>query len=425
MPTAHKIPSHWKLGVATAATHIEGGEQFNNWYRWSEQGKIKDGSHVKVACDHINRMEEDVKLIEDLHCDTYRMGLEWSRIEPEEGKFSKEGIEIYRKEIELLREKKIEPLITLWHFSNPIWFEDDGGWVSKKSVPRFLRYVRFVMEHLADVVDEWITINEPNVYLFFAYFEGIWPPGKKGNIRSFLNGAHHMIKAHQDAYVAIHHHYAEQGYKSPRVGVAHHLRIFDPADHRKLTQIAVKLINRVFQGMFLEGMTTGKSLFPLLLKRPRSMQVFADFMGVNYYSRDMVRGVINPLILFGERFVAKGSKTNDLGWEIYPEGLKKICKEVYQKYRLPIYITENGVCDQDDKYRQTFIYEHLQQLVEAETEGVDIRRYYHWSLLDNLEWAEGQSARFGLYYNDFESQQRMLRKSGEYFGQICETKTLI
>ena len=419
-----KLPDDFLIGVATAATHIEGGKQNHNWYRWSEQGKIKDGSHSQVACDHINRIEEDVNLIKSLNAQTYRMGLEWSRIEPEEGKFSKEGISVYRKEIELLLSKGIRPLVTLWHFSNPLWLEDDAGWANPKSVKRFINYTSFVLEELGDLVSDWITINEPNVYLFFGYFEGIWPPGKQGDVMGFLKGARHLCLAHIQAYDLIHSYY-RSATNIPKVGVAHHLRIFDHFDDRPLTRLAVRLTRQIFQNMFLDAMTHGKFHFPLThgdfdIER----KSYADFIGVNYYSRDLIKGVFNPGQLFGERSVKEGAEVNDLGWEIYPEGLGRICSQVYDKYKLPIFITENGICDADDSLRASFIHDHLAEVFKVRDHGVPIERYYHWSLLDNFEWAEGNSARFGLYHTNYATQERTLRRSGAYFARICQDRAL-
>lgn len=414
-----RLPDQLKLGVATAATHIEGGELNHNWYRWSELGKIKDGSHSKVACDHIHRIEEDVQLITDLGCQTYRMGLEWARIEPEEGQFSQEGIAVYRRELELLKVKGIEPLVTLWHFSNPLWMEDDGAWIGKKAIPRYQRYVEFVVQELGDLVSHWITINEPNVYLFFAYFDGIWPPGHHGDIRSFLKGASNFCHAHIQAYKSI-----KALQPAAKIGVAHHLRVFEPVDERWLSRKASRWLAYTFQELFLDAMTIGKFGFPLKGSGLNN-GLYADFVGINYYSRDMVKGVINPFLLFGERSVQEGAQVNDLGWEIYPEGLGILCKSVYEKYQLPIYITENGVCDSGDVLRKQFLRDHLQVLTDCIREGVDVERYYHWSLLDNFEWAEGNSARFGLYHTNYNTQERTLRESGKYFQEICRSRRLI
>jgi len=419
-----QIPQQLLLGTATAATHIEGGEQLHNWFRWSDLGKIKDGSHCKMACDHINRIEADVQLIADLGCQTYRMGVEWSRIEPEEGNFSTEGLAIYRKEIEILRSKGILPLVTIWHFSNPLWMEDDGGWTNPKAVDRYLRFTKFVVEGLYDLVSDWITINEPNVYLYFAYFEGSWPPGKKGDILAYFKAARNFAAAHVYAYRQIHKQYQVAGLPTPSVGVAHHIRVFDPFNQNWLSKFSVRLTKYLFQDMFVQAMTNGKFGWPL--KKPKGIIPgrYADFMGVNYYSRDLIKGKLNPFSLFGEIIKPKNGSVNDLGWEIYPEGLLRVATELYKKYSLPIFITENGTCDAEDRFRATFIYRHLQQVVEAMEKGIDIQRYYHWSLMDNFEWAEGNSARFGLYHTNYETQERTLRKSGSFYAAIIKNRAV-
>lgn len=418
-----KLPENLLLGSATAATHIEGGEQPHNWYRWSEMGKIQDGSHSKVACDHINRIASDVQLLKEINTETYRMGIEWSRIEPEEGKFSKEGVALYRKEIELLVNSGIRPLVTLWHFSNPLWMEDDGGWINPKCITRYLNYVRFVVDELGDLVQDWVTINEPNVYLFFGYFEGRWPPGKRGKILQYLRGANHFAKAHLHAYELIHQLLKAKGHKVVNVGVAHHLRIFDLFDTRHLSKLAVYISNHLFQWMYLEAMTKARFTFPLhWTNREFERKNYADFIGINYYSRDLVKGIYNPGTLFNELYVKKDKAVNDLGWEIYPKGLYRITKRVYRRFGIPIFITENGICDAEDKQRTKFIYDHLKAIRKAIKDGVDIRRYYHWSTMDNFEWAEGVSARFGLYHNDYDTQERTLRDSGKFYAEICKTK---
>lgn len=420
-----KLSEDLLLGSATAATHIEGGEQNHNWYRWSELGHIRDGSHSKVACDHVNRIKSDVKLLKKLNTETYRLGIEWSRVEPVEGQFSEEGIAIYRNEIKLLLKNNIRPLVTLWHFSNPLWMEDDGGWVNPKCVDRYLRYVHFVVDRLGDLVQDWVTINEPNVYLLLGYFEGRWPPGHRRDIRSYLRGANHFAKAHLKAYDQIHQQLEEKGQTEINVGVAHHLRIFDLIDQRNLTRLAAFISSHLFQWMYLEAMTHGRFVFPLRwFNREFKRKNYADFIGINYYSRDLVKGIYDPRTLFNELHVKKGKAVNDLGWEIYPRGLYRICKKVYKHYKLPIFITENGICDAEDQQRADFIYDHLRELQRAIDKGIDVRRYYHWSTLDNFEWAEGVSARFGLYHTNYDTQERTLRKSGEFYARICKKKRI-
>lgn len=420
----NKFPDNFLFGTATAALQIEGGDTNNNWYRWSEQGMIENKEHCITACDHWNRIEEDTELNAALNVQTYRLGLEWSRIEPEEGKFNKEAILKYRYEIELLLEKNIHPLVTLWHFSHPLWFEDDGNWTNPKSIERYLSYTTYVINELGDIVTDWITFNEPNVFLTFAYFEGKWPPGKKGEIGMYLTCASHIIEAHVNAYKIIHEIVKEKSNKSAVVGVAHHLRIFDPYNNGLLTKLGIYLIEKLFHNIFIEGTTEGKFLFPVKNKSGIKQGKYVDFFGINYYSRDFIKGKFDPKNMFCEILLNEKCETNDLNWEIYAEGIGRLCKRFYEKYQLPIYITENGTCDAKDNFRQKYIKDHLSELLKQINNGVDIQRFYYWCLMDNFEWTEGYAPRFGLYEVNFENQERKLRASGEYYKQVCTTKTL-
>lgn len=407
-----KLPDGFKLGAATASLQIEGGDKNNSWYRWCEEGKTKDGTHCVVADDHWNRVKEDVELMQQLNLQCYRMSLEWARIEPQEGQFSGAAIEHYRNEIKLLLDRGIHPIVTLHHFSNPLWLEDSGAWLNHEVVDRFTNYAESVVKSLGDLVEDWITINEPNVYLFHGYIEGIWPPGIKESPFQYLKGAKQMILAHQQAYEQIHKIQRENDSKC-RVGVAHHLRIFDPAEGGFFSKLSSKLyFQRLFEDVFLEGMTRGKFILPLVGNS--SNKPCADFIGVNYYSRDMVRGL--------DLQVKEGAQTNDLGWEIYPEGLFKICQRIHNAYQLPIIIAENGTCDAKDEFRTGFIYEHLCQVSQLIDSGVPIEAYCHWTLMDNFEWAEGLNARFGLIEVDYQTQERKLRNSARFYAKICAEK---
>lgn len=414
------------MGSATSATQIEGGDQNNSWYRWCQiPGHIRDGSSCIRADDHWNRYIQDIQLMKELHPDVYRMGIEWSRIEPEQGRFSQTAIRHYRDEISLLLQNNIKPLVTLHHFTNPLWFEDLGGWESPDAAALFIRFTRFVVNELGDLVNEWVTINEPNVFLINGYERGIWPPGKK-NIFAMLKAFRNIIIAHVQSYREIHRIRVERNFPGQTlVGAAYHLRIFDPLHDKLRNAIPARLIQYLSQDLFLEGMGYGKFSFPLGFGNyPLGKGKYYDFLGINYYTRDIVNLAFEPANMFGRLTVKKNAPCNDLGWEIYPEGLYRLCKMVYQKYQAPIFITENGICDAHDSQRARFIYDHLQQVSLLHQEGIPVERYYYWSLIDNFEWAEGESGRFGLVANDFETQQRTIRKSGRFYGEICLKKAV-
>lgn len=413
------------LGTATASLQIEGGDTNNNWYRWSELGKIKDGSHSIRANDHYNRVEEDIALMQELHNDTYRLGLEWSRIEPSPGQWDNSGLAHYRQELEALRAAGITPLVTLHHFSHPLWFEDMGGWENPKSVEHFLRFTKIVVENLGDLCSDWITINEPNVYALGCYVTGEWPPGKK-SVPGYLRVIKNMVKAHILAYREIHAIRKNRAFPGQTmVGVANHIRVFDPEDNSGARR-AARWMDHMFHTMVIAGMVEGKFLFPLGLgNHPLGKGFYMDFFGLNYYSRDIVGYKPGSLTtMFGEQKNDPSLPKNDLGWDIYPQGIYRICKDYYSKYKVPIYITENGICDADDDQRARYIYDHLAQVAKLRAEGIPVERYYHWTLMDNFEWVEGESARFGLIHCDFETQQRTIRNSGRFYGEICREKAV-
>ena len=413
------------LGTATAALQIEGGDRKNNWYRWCEQGRIKDGAHCLRANDHYNRVEEDIALMQAMHNETYRLGLEWSRIEPAPGQWSQEGLDHYRRELELLLAAGITPLVTLHHFSHPLWFEDMGGWENSQSPELFRRFTRTVVENLGDLVQDWITINEPNVYAMGSFLTGEWPPGKK-SIPAYFRVLKNMVLGHILAYQEIHAIRKAQGFPGPtRVGVANHIRVFSPEDNA-LARGAARRLDYLFHTMVVRGMVEGKLSFPLGTGGyPLGKGFYMDFFGLNYYSRDIVAfSWKNPGMLFAQLRTAPTLPKNDLGWDIYPEGLYSICKEYYQRYKVPIYITENGICDADDDQRPSYIYRHLEQVARLRQEGIPVERYYHWTLMDNFEWAEGESAPFGLIHCNFETQERTMRESGRFYGEICRRKAV-
>ena len=410
-----QLPSHFLMGSATSGAQIEGGDTNSNWYAWCRQkGRIKDDTSCFRGNDHWNRCREDIDLMAELNHKVYRMGIEWSRVEPLEGQFDQEALAHYRDEITLLLQNGIHPLITLHHFSHPQWLEEQGGFEHPRILPQFLRYVRFVIEGLGDLVGEYITLNEPNVYTVMGYYFGVWPPGKK-NLGLVLKVMKHMTLCHISAYRLIHEIRKEKGWAEPTmVGVANHMRVFDPYNHRNpLDRITAKVMEYLFQDAITKSMADGRLRAPFGSGAPLGKGKFLDFFGLNYYTRDGVR------FQGFENKVLPNTPQNDLGWEIYPEGLSRLCKKIYQHYKVPIWITENGTCDNEDTFRSRYLYDHLREIAKLCNEGIPIERYYHWSLMDNFEWAEGESSRFGLIHVDYETQKRTIRSSGRFYAEIC------
>lgn len=417
------LPKSLKLGSATSAAQIEGEIYYSNWLRWSEHHYIFDGTSCEKSANHYNHLEEDVELLKTLEHECYRFSVEWSRIEPKQGEFSVEALRHYRKELSLLIENGIEPMVTLHHFSDPIWFEDLGSWQNPKNAVYFLRYAEKVIHVLGDLVTYWITFNEPNVYFQGSCIDGTFPPGQEG-LGNYFKGSLVMIKCHIDTYEMIHTYYRDHLNNAPMIGVAHHMAYFtlDKKPHWWET-VAIKFFNRYFHDLYLEGMTYGQIIAPFFVKGIKK-GLYADFLGINYYARHQVKATPHIETLYVTVEPMKGGYYNDLGWEIYPEGLYYFGKSLYEKYRLPILITENGTPDAEDAFRGDYIKDHLYQVSRLIDEGVPVTHYYHWSFLDNFEWADGLTPRFGLVAVDYETEERTIRPSALLYREIIRKRRI-
>ncbi len=395
---AFRFRDGFSLGVATAATQIDGNCRESNWYDWYKRGRIKDGSNPDTATMHLAHRNEDTAMLLFMGVRDYRMGLEWARLEPEDGKFSDAAFDDVRTELELLLRQGIRPLLTIHHFSNPMWFERMGGFLNPKCEDIYLRFVREVINRLGDLVSEYITINEPNVYASLGFFFGSWPPGHHSVLQA-RRVLRNMGVCHRKAYLLIHQLRRDMGYTDTRVGFAHHMRQFLPLNaanpwHR-LCAWAQK---HFFQDYVTRTYTIGTR---------RYHGVYADFHGLNYYTHSVVAGMKDGAFA--------NAPKNDLGWEIDPEGMITCAKEMMAVIDLPIYVTENGTCDNNDAFRCRYLYDHLRALTDS---GLPFARYYHWCFVDNWEWVEGMTAKFGLVHLDTESMARTIKKSGWFYKDM-------
>lgn len=392
-----------ELGVATAATQIEGGHADTIWHRWAATGAARDHTGPDVAADHWNRVTRDADLMASLGVRHYRLGLEWARIEPEEGIFDPRAIAHYRSELQGLHRRGIKPLVTLHHFNDPGWFAERGGFLAADAHDVFSHYVSHTVSALKDLVNEWVTINEPNVFAYQSYLLGHWPPGRR-SMRDLLRAYTGLAHAHIAAYQAIH-----DVSPQARAGLAQHVRIFEPKHRRSLVDRAsAASMAYLFQEVLTLAACRGRFVAPLIQPKGVRPGSYYDFLGLNYYSRDIVSGPSQE--------TATGVAVNDLGWEIYPPGLASLARQFSRRYPGPLYITENGTADATDAFRARFLYDHLQVIASAP--DLPIERYYHWAFTDNWEWAEGHTARFGLVDLDYATQQRTVRPSGRFFADI-------
>ena len=401
------------LGTATSATQIEGGDENNNWARFAAEGKVADGTTPINADDHYNRFREDIDLMAEMGMQIYRFGIEWSRIEPRQGEFSAEALAHYREEIEYMLSRGIRPMLTLHHFTNPLWFEDMGGFTAKNSVDIFMNYAERVIDYLGDIVDDYITVNEPNVYSTNSLFYGIWPPEKK-SLTALIKAYSNLTACHIRAYKMIHEKRRAMGKREgdTLVSFANHLRVFAPKNPKNpWHRISAGLTEYLFQGAITKAMMTGKCHLPVLRRSGVKKGKYYDFIGVNYYSRSTVSGIADG--------VREDCFKNDLGWEIYHDGLIELSNKLSDNYGAPVFVTENGTCDNSDAFRARFIYDQLKLISETDNR---IERYYHWSFLDNFEWREGEAARFGIVHIDYKTQERTVKDSGKFYSSVIANR---
>ncbi|MBI4121460.1 MAG: family 1 glycosylhydrolase [Candidatus Ryanbacteria bacterium] len=374
--TSQKVYFFW--GAATSAHQVEGGNR-NDWSAWEDaHGLEKSGQ----ACDHYNRFREDFDIAKSLGHNAHRFSIEWSRIEPREGEFDEHEIQHYREVLSALRERGIEPFVTLWHWTIPIWFRDKGGLASKKAPMHFARYVERIVAALGSptsngevglpLVRRWITLNETNVYTGNGYWKGIWPPGERSFVRYIVSN-HRLSVAHCKAYEVI-----KKINPAAEVGVAHSMIYF--------TKFGAAIKRYIYNNLFLN-----------------SIRAHQDFVGINYY--------------FSDRDTPEKS---DMDWPIDSDGFYEVLRRA-SSYKKPIYILENGIADAKDEKRAKFIHDHVEAMQKAMREGADVRGYFYWSLLDNFEWAHGFAPRFGLVHVDYKTMERTVRASAlEYKSLIVK-----
>jgi len=423
MTTNFEFSKNFMWGAATSSHQVEGNNVNNDWWQWEQNGKVKERSGS--ACDHWNRYREDFRIAKSLNHNAHRFSLEWSRIEPHEGQFNDAAIIHYREVIESLRSLGLEPVVTLHHFTLPVWLSQKGGWLFEGAPDLFARYVRKVVEELGEHVRYWITLNEPVAYVFKGYLMGEWPPGEKSYEKT-LKALSHLLKGHVLAYDSIKEVNRKLKRSSAQVGIAKHVLIFTPCSPKSWKdRLSVSLRNAMFNHLFIKALIRGRIFYPGLFRIRLPKAKTLDFIGLNYYTRDFVHneGFQIPAI-FGDICTLKHhrnvGKRNFLSWEIYPQGLYQLVKE-FSQYKLPLLITENGVCIEHDAERFEFVKSHLIQLTRAMKEGAKVIGYLYWSLLDNYEWAEGYGPRFGLIEVDYETQSRKIRDSGKQFAEICRS----
>ncbi|GAA0357103.1 GH1 family beta-glucosidase [Bacillus horti] len=428
-----QFPKHIKWGTATASFQIEGaaaedGRTPSIWDTFARTpGKVRNGDNGDVACDSYHRYEEDVQLIKELGSDIYRFSVSWSRVFPEgRGKANEKGVQYYHKLVDELLKHGIEPMCTLYHWDLPQVLQDQGGWDNRETITAFEEYASFMFKEFNGKVKRWLTINEPWCASFLSNYIGEHAPGNQ-NLQLATDIGHHLMVAHGRAVKL----FRELGIEG-EIGYAPNVTWYDPFSTKQEDVDAAKrgngwnlewFFDPVFKGSYPEFLLdwfAQKGAKPTILEGDmEDISQPIDFLGINYYTGNVVRYKKDSGLLDFEEIDFNYRRT-DIGWPIYPEGFYKVLMAISEQYgQTPIYITENGSCYNDevehgrvkDEGRIAYLKQHLAALQQSIDSGVNIQGYLTWSLLDNFEWAFGYSMRFGIVHVDFNTLERTKKDS--------------
>jgi len=402
MNNSNPFPKDFLWGAATSSHQIEGGLE-NNWTEWEEKksehllrksrkkGLAKENfeSNSYLSCDSFNHWREDIDSLKEMGLNIYRFSVEWSRIEPSEDNFSEEGVSYYINILEELKKNGIEPMLTLWHWTIPVWLEKKGGVLSDVFVERYLKYADFVSDRLGKYVKYWITVNEPESFAA-SHLIGKWPPQKYSFFKFNKLFLHTFVEIHKKAYALL-------KKKNPEYQISISKNCFYVKSDFFLFKFPVKLFKDYIIYAYLDR-----------------VKDYVDFLGINYYMH------LEPKLLFMKH---KEGLFSDMNWYMKPSSMYDLLLEIYGRYKIPIIITENGLADEKDKYRQWWIKETVDCLERLLSEGVDIKGYTYWSLLDNFEWDSGFWPKFGLVEVDSVTKKRSIKKSGYFYRDLIKEKS--
>src|SRR5258708_10142692 len=420
----HQFPQGFLWGCSTAAHQVE-GHNVNDWSRWEQTpGHIFENQQSGRACDWwAGRYVEDFDRAAEMHNNAHRLSVEWSRIEPEPDRWDDSALDHYRQMLTALRERGITPMVTLHHFTNPLWGADPNGWAWDELPTHFERFVRKVVGALGDLCSLWCTLNEPSVYLIQALSTATWPPGLR-NRRALNQATVNMLRGHAAAYHAI-----KELQPGAQVGLATHHTGFVPGVPSFINWAAVQIAEQFGNRTILQAIDRG--IVPLIGARSvpvPQLKGALDWIGLQYYQEFSVGfNTLNP----GSLFIGMRKPPNADGgpkrWGgLNPEAIFKHIQWMATTFKKPIYITESGVPDPTDQVRPGYLIKTVRAMWKAVKFNLPVRGYFVWSLLDNFEWSYGYDPlySFGLYKTNFETQERTPRQSAYLYGEICAPNCL-
>lgn len=447
------FPADFTWGTATSSFQIEGDPRGRGQSIWDtfcrQPGKVLGGDTGDVACEHVARYRDDVQLLKALNVSAYRFSVAWPRVLPfGEGEPVEAGMDFYDRLVDALLEAGIDPWITLYHWDLPQTLQDHGGWPARRTVDAFVHFADIMSRRLGDRVAHWITHNEPWCVSILGYQTGQHAPGWKEPAAA-LAAAHHVLLSHGLAVPVI-----RANMPGADVGITLNLVPGVPASDSEADRIATQRFDGHFNRWFLdpvfgrgypadqeahyrsEGVLPAEGALPFM--EPGDLEAMGpaiDFLGINYYSRGIIRSHYVPEADNAPRTLPAPAKENctDIGWEVWPDGLYDLLTWLRDEYDTPIHITENGAAYSTgpsadgavhDEARTAYLAGHLDACWRAIRDGVDLRGYFVWSLMDNFEWQEGYSQRFGVVYVDFETQQRIIKDSGHYYARVVRNNGL-
>ncbi|GAC1360291.1 MAG: GH1 family beta-glucosidase [Ktedonobacteraceae bacterium] len=442
---AASFPRGFVWGAATAAYQIEGaahedGRGMSIWDTFAATpGKVRQGDTGDVAADHYHRFQADVDLMAELGLDAYRFSIAWPRIFPQgRGSINNSGLDFYERLVDALLARGIKPFATLYHWDLPQTLQDEGGWARRETAYIFADYVEIVAKRLGDRVASWITHNEPWVVSYLGHGIGVHAPGSK-NVQTAVDVGHHLLLSHGLAVPRLRAHIAP----TAQVGITLNLTPVYPADERPETARDVALADAFNVRWFVEPLFRAsypEQLFANLGVNPPPIQANdlatistpIDFLGVNNYFRWVVRGQEQQPLAHAYETVAPipGACYTETGWEVAPQGIRDLLVRLHHDYKVPsLYVTENGAAFKDewhgeevvsDPRRVAFLQDYIHAVGEAVQQGAPVHGYFVWSLMDNYEWAEGYSKRFGIVYIDYPTQKRILKESGRWYTDLLK-----